>query len=506
MKSLLIAILMLGVWCGTAAYGEFFQDTAWRNISKEIVKVNTVWVDRQNQKMIIIGTDRGVFETKDGGDSWQAVLFGANKKVNFLYVDQSNKNLIYAGCGNGLFFSHNQGRTWQRIYQCDSEQKVNCLGILELKTKAIYLGTQAGLVMSQNNGRTWHKLGGRLGNLSIRAISEDKINKLIYLVASDGVYQIDRQNEAKRIFVSLPTDSQDIEDIYTDSEDIDFSEDSYQINHICIDPNKPQHVYLATGWGVFISINQGLTWRRLPDFGLLSQEIRFIKLYSNSVPLVVTKSGVFAYNKDSWQELSLRLTMQNIRFLTIDHFGNIYAAGDKGLFKSAGLLKKIIYPLIEINQDLSIQEIQQAAIEYAQIIDPRQICAHRRLARLKAILPDFSLDYDRTISTYSNSSVTRFAVGPNDWGISLKWSLSDLIWSEQQRLIDSQVRLLVKLRQDILDEVTRLYFERRRLQLELESPQESGLKKNERELRIEEITALLDGLTGGYLSRFGLTE
>jgi len=161
MKNLFIAILMLVAWRGITTYGESSQGAAWRSISKEIVKINTVWVDSQDPRMIIIGTDRGIFETKDGGHSWQAVFFGANKKINFLYVDQSDKNLIYAGCGNGLFFSRNQGRTWQRIYQGDPEQEVNCLGILELKTKTIFLGTQVGLVMSQNNGRTWNTLGAR---------------------------------------------------------------------------------------------------------------------------------------------------------------------------------------------------------------------------------------------------------------------------------------------------------------------------------------------------------
>jgi hypothetical protein len=258
---------------------------------------------------------------------------------------------------------------------------------------------------------------------------------------------------------------------------------------------------------VFITNNQGRSWRRFAHFGLLNKRIDFISTSQDSLPLAITKSGIFIYNKERWQELTLRLAMQDIRFLTIDDFGNIYAAGDKGLFKSSQLPKRAIFLSLKTNQEPTIQEIQRAAIEYAQVIDPKQIALHRRLARLKAILPDFSLDYDKTISTYSNSQVTRFSAGPRDWGASLKWSLGDLIWSEQQRLIDSQVRLMVKLRQDILDEVTRLYFERKNLQLELASSQESGfIKKQDKELRIEELTALLDGLTGGYLSKYGLTE
>jgi len=54
------------------------------------------------------------------------------------------------------------------------------------------------------------------------------------------------------------------------------------------------------------------------------------------------------------------------------------------------------------------------------------------------------------------------------------------------------------LRQDILDQVTRLYFERRRIQSELVSNKDSDF---DREMRVEELTALIDGLTGGEFSR-----
>ncbi len=54
------------------------------------------------------------------------------------------------------------------------------------------------------------------------------------------------------------------------------------------------------------------------------------------------------------------------------------------------------------------------------------------------------------------------------------------------------------LREDLLEEVTRLCFERKRLQLEFQgSPTEDPILKRERALRIQELTAHLDGLTGG---------
>lgn len=493
--------------------GECLSDLTWENISAGMVEINSVWVDSRDSRIIFVGTNRGVFKTEDGGQTWQPMLFGTNKMVNFLYIDQVNKNLIYAGCGSGLFCSRNQGRSWQRIYQGHSELEANCLSLIKIEDKEIYLGTEAGLLRSQDNGNIWHRFPGELGNMPIQAIAADRVNNLVYLAADEGLYRVTPDNRAKKVFLVSAADSKNLDE-----------EVEYQINHICIDSNNPEVVYsapstergrdrvrgcgiyLATTQGIFKSEDSGETWKRFTDFGLLSRRVRFISVSADSTLWAATKTGIFTYSKDRWKELSLRLAMQDIRFLTIDCDGNIYVGGDKGLFKSRDYLR-VIGCSEEINQEPTIEQVQQAAIKYARIIDPEQIASHRRLARLRALLPDFNLDYDKNISTYNNSTFSRFTVGPLDWGVSLKWSLGDLIWSEQQRLIDSQTRLLINLRQDILDEVVRLYFERRRMQLELiSSPGLNPKQRQDKELRIDELTALLDGLTGGYFAKFDLTE
>ena len=61
---------------------------------------------------------------------------------------------------------------------------------------------------------------------------------------------------------------------------------------------------------------------------------------------------------------------------------------------------------------------------------------------------------------------------------------------------------MVELRDDILDEVTKLYFERIRVKAELDSLAiEDRKKRFDRELKIQELTASLDALTGGSFSQ-----
>ena len=76
------------------------------------------------------------------------------------------------------------------------------------------------------------------------------------------------------------------------------------------------------------------------------------------------------------------------------------------------------------------------------------------------------------------------------------------IWNTQQTSIDVRSRLMVKLRNEILEEVNELYFERRGLQAELLLDPPSDPKQRSRnELQIEELTAKIDGYTNGYLSK-----
>jgi hypothetical protein len=60
---------------------------------------------------------------------------------------------------------------------------------------------------------------------------------------------------------------------------------------------------------------------------------------------------------------------------------------------------------------------------------------------------------------------------------------------------------LVQLRNDILDEVNKIYFARLRVKMELDNLGiEERKKRLEKELRLQELTASLDALTGGYFS------
>ncbi len=506
MKKCIVVLAVAGVIVLSLVVGVFAADLVWQDIGRGNINVRTVLVDPDNSNIIYIGSRDGIFKSEDGGGSWRSIFSarGTNRGVNFLLFAFSDKNSLYAATGNGLYFSLNRGRNWNRIFKGKSYLENECTALAILPS-SLYLGTKAGLFVSQDKGRSWHKETGMLGKTSILAIAYNlKEPNSIYVAGIDGVFKSKDSGQSwETIFISHPVeDGFDEEEV---AEDQDEAERSSNIRYISIGLNNPSYLYLATARGVYISQDKGQNWELLSSFGLLNRDVRFLLVSSESRLYAVTKSGVFEYRDNRWQELSLGLVAEEIKFLALDSQNNLYAAGDKGLFKTKASCgnnndKDIIVEYY--NDEPRINEVQQAAIKYAQVIDPERIENLRRQARLKAVLPDFSLDYDETVTSYSNTNTTRFAVGPAEWGVSLKWSLSDLIWSEQQRLIDSQARLMVQLRDDILDEVTKLYFERLRVKMELDNLSiEDRKKRFEKELRLQELSAMLDALTGGYFSQ-----
>lgn len=156
----------------------------------------------------------------------------------------------------------------------------------------------------------------------------------------------------------------------------------------------------------------------------------------------------------------------------------------------------------------SINEVQEAAVRYAEVY-PEKIRDWRRAANISALLPRISLGIDRnkadTYEIYTSSTQQYIVEGPSrdsdGWDITLIWSLGDLIWNDDQAEIDARSTHMVQLRRSILSRVNEAYFERQRLQLELLKVTPGSIDKIRREIRISELNAELDGLTGGFFTR-----
>jgi len=512
-----IVVLLSGVLLffsfRTASNGE---QIVWDDIGRGNLNLKTVLVNPGDNRIIYIGTNSGVLKTEDAGEGWRIILSvkGQNKGVNFLLFDAQDKNSLYAATGNGLYYSNNQGKDWKRIFQGKNYLESDCTA-LAILPYAIYLGTKQGLFISQDQGRSWQKETAKLGNSRVFAIACNlKEPKFVYIACVDGVFKTQDAGQSwERTFVSSPQENgKEIEEIIEDrDEEMRFSD----IRYISIDPANPNYIYLATARGVYKSQDRGVSWELLSNAGLLNREVKFILISNKSNLHAVTKSGVFEYKQDKWQELSLGLAVEEVNFLSLDNQDNLYAACDKGLFKT-----NIEYFVNDRQNDIvslyikdepEISEVQQAAIRYAEVY-PEKIERWRKQAAKKAWLPQVSLGVNRNTTdlwhweggstTKNDDDILRRGRDSIDWDATLSWNLGELIWNDDQTNIDVRSRLMVELRDDILDEVTKLYFERLRVKMELDNLCIEDKKKRwEKELRLKELTASIDAMTAGFFSQ-----
>jgi photosystem II stability/assembly factor-like uncharacterized protein len=494
----------------------YAADLAWEDIGGGNLDIESVLLEADKPQVIYIGTGSSVLKTQDGGKNWKNVLFvkGENKKVNFVSFDPQDKNSLYAATGNGLFYSQDKGQTWKRIFQGKNFFEADCTSLAVLPYE-IYLGTRGGLFVSRDKGRTWQKATGNLSLSSILNIvyNPKEINSM-YVACRDGIFKTEDGGKTwERVFVVHATEDEN--GAGETNEDRDEMMRVSNVRYIACDPNNVNQLYLATKRGIFSSQDRGKTWRSVSSFGLLSQDIKFLLLSDKSDIYTATQSGIFMYKDERWQELSLNLSVSKINFLAQDYQNNLYAACDRGLFKanmhSFNREQQDSIMSMYYKDEPSINEMQEAAIRYAEV-EPEKIKAWRERAARKALLPQVSVGIDRNTTdlwhweggstTKVDDDILRKGNDSLEWDVRLTWDLGELIWNDDQTNIDVRSRLMVELRDDILDQVTKIYFERLRVKMELNSLAiEDRKKRFEKELRLQELTAMLDALTGGYFSQ-----
>ena len=489
------------------------QELDWENIGRANTNVTAVLLDRADPKVIYMGSGGNVLKTEDGADSWRVVLSvkGGNRKVNFLAADPRDKNALYAATGNGLFYSKDKAKSWKRIFQGKDYLENECTAIA-IFSPVIYLGTRSGLFLSRDNGRNWQRQPGKVGTSQILAIAYDKNRPgCAYVACADGVFKATDSREGWALIFSPHILENDKEQ----GGDLDEAKgtSASDIRHLEIDCEN-SILYLATYGGIYKSIDQGKSWDSFCGLGLLSKDVQHIFLSRQGRLYAASRPGIFEYRSQRWQELSLKLSAQDVRVIACDELGNIYAGCDTGLFKARKLAlddRKESAVSAYLKHAPDIREIQQVAVDYAEV-QPEKIKLWRKQAARKALFPQVSVGIDRNTTdlwhweggstTKTDDDILRRGRDSINWDVTLSWDLGEIIWNGDQTSIDSRSKLMVELRDNILDEVTRLYFERLRVQMELDNlTLEDRKKRLEKELRLRELGALLDGLSGGYFSR-----
>jgi hypothetical protein len=431
-------------------------------------------------------------------------------------------DMVFAVTNRAVFMGNLKDRSWRTVYK-DSEKTPLAFAVHPKNPNHWLLGTQRGLLETTNAGKTWSpsSLLRASGPVPLIIFDQDRL----FLADEKTLYLALPESSARSVLdlsrATAKPPEPDEEGLGTLEEPILYN---LKIYDLLISKHNPQELFLATTDGVFQSRDSGHRWEPLPRSGLqsvvayqLAHSEKKDRLY------VATPRGVYAYDARTkkWAGLFEGLAKNHTQSLAVLNEEMLLAITGEGFVQyplevfvpESGPSLAIYQPPEEtlalfkelLAHEPSAREIHKRVIQYADVANGK-IKRWHALSRLAGALPTFSfgksLDRNASITTYSGKYIT----GPEDvsrgWDADVSWDIGDTLYSSDQTSIDSREKMMVELRNDLLSEATRIYYERRRLQIDLVfTPPASEQEHLENLLRLDELTSLLDGMTDGFFSK-----
>jgi hypothetical protein len=445
-----------------------------------------VYISPFDDNLIYTTSTNTLFRSYDRGKIWQKVFVVKDEGIRDLYVDEYLYDVLYLASQSYLYRIVN-GRV-EKIFTLPPETESMCV---KSYRGVVYLGTNQGLYHSRDDFWRWRKWRGLPENSIVYSLAISSQN--IYIATNQGVYKssIDRKN-FKKVFVLKGVDSEE------------ETETGLLPRILEVDRFNPAIIYLGTSRGLFVSYDEGNSFLKVRIPVVENADIRCIsQIEADKQSLyLATNRGIFAVNlrQKRYKPLFEGLPTKGIWWLDFTQSGMLIAATEKGLFLKQEFSASQTHSKLDklMRSQPPFREVQEAALRYNEV-HPEKIREWRKALKLRGLFPTISLDYDKTIHYDSGSD--RYYIGPRDWGLRFSWDVGDLIWNSYHDDVDTRSRLNTQLRINILDDINGLYFERLRVKMELMGESLSEEERITKELRLEELTAALDGYTGGYFSK-----
>lgn len=267
---------------GEGMYKTTNGGTSWTRMGLENAgSIGRVAIDPSDDNIVFVAamgtlfkenTERGIFRTQDGGETWEKVLYISPKTGGIdVVIDPNNPEIIYAalwererllydrtygGPTSGIHKSIDGGDTWTKLTEGLPLQGVGRIGLAlaPSNTDILYAtivatnGSLLGIYKTENAGSTWEEKSKEgINNVSfmwwfgrIKVHPEDA--NIVYHIGFHLHLSFDGSSSMwTRVFNGAHVDQ----------------------HEIWINPDNPEHVYLGNDGGVYFSDNSGVSHTKI---------------------------------------------------------------------------------------------------------------------------------------------------------------------------------------------------------------------------------------------------
>jgi photosystem II stability/assembly factor-like uncharacterized protein len=168
-----------------------------------------------NSNWMIVSTWNGLFITEDEKLGWRELKFSkgaggntaATTKVSAVVTNPKLPGVIFVGTNEGLFVSRDNGASFQQMALPEPARRIQTVVCDPRNPETIYVGATAGFFRSMDGGRSWESRGGGMpqgGNIVAIAISSANPDELYVSDESRGVlyHSKDRGTNWEKVDIS----------------------------------------------------------------------------------------------------------------------------------------------------------------------------------------------------------------------------------------------------------------------------------------------------------------
>jgi photosystem II stability/assembly factor-like uncharacterized protein len=254
---------------------------------KHCQSIGAIAIDRRDVKTVWVGTGEtwvrnsvslgdGIYKTSDGGDTWQRLGLANSERIARIVIDPRHGDTVYVAVTGHLWDAHPErgvyrtrdgGKTWQRVLFVNESTGCADVAMDPEDPNTLYAamwqfrrqpwtfssgGPGSGLYKSTDGGDTWKRLtsglpAGELGRCAL-SVSPGRTSRVYAFVEAkgSGVYRSDDKGET---WTALSTGS-------------GVTSRPFYFSYIIADPKDPDRVY-KPATGLFVSDDAGKTFSQI---------------------------------------------------------------------------------------------------------------------------------------------------------------------------------------------------------------------------------------------------